>query len=83
VCSALDGPVDWRPLQQLGSKAAVVYNPSDPWFSQYDTMREVLPGIEVSRDAFTNVAWLTSFKLLARSTSLGVKLQASSRRPVC
>lgn len=73
-CSALDGPVDWRPLQQLGSKAAVVYNPSDPWFSQYDTMREVLPGIEVSRNELTQVAWLPCCKLQAWLTSS--KLQA-------
>lgn len=49
LCSALDGPVDWGLIQHLGSKAAVVYNPRDPWFQQYDTMHEVLPEVEVSK----------------------------------
>jgi hypothetical protein len=43
----LDAPVDWGLIQQLGSKAAVVYNPQDPWFQQYGAMQEVLPEVEV------------------------------------
>jgi hypothetical protein len=45
----LDAPVDWGLIEQLGSKAAVVYNPHDPWFQQYHAMHEVLPGIEVRK----------------------------------
>lgn len=47
ACSMLDAPVDWGLIQQLGSKAAVVYNPQDPWFQQYGAMQEVLPEVEV------------------------------------
>jgi hypothetical protein len=46
--SALDRPVDWSLIRDLGSKAAVVYNPRDPWFQQYGTMHQVLPDVEVS-----------------------------------
>jgi hypothetical protein len=43
----LDAPVDWGLIKALGPKAAVVYNPSDPWFQHYQEMHKALPGIEV------------------------------------
>lgn len=49
VCSTLDAPVDWGLIQHLGRKAAVVYNPDDPWFQEYISMHQVMPGLEVSR----------------------------------
>lgn len=39
--------MDWGLIKALGPKAAVVYNPADPWFQHYHEMQEVLPGIEV------------------------------------
>lgn len=45
--SVLDAPVDWGLIKQLGRKAAVVYNPADPWFQQYHDMQQALPGLEM------------------------------------
>lgn len=47
----LDAPVDWGVVKRLGNKAVVVYNPADIWFKEYDSLRQVLPGVEVSESA--------------------------------
>jgi hypothetical protein len=47
-CRQLDAPVDWDVMRRLGSKAAVVFNPADPWSQPTHTqLAAELPGIEV------------------------------------
>lgn len=69
--------MDWGLIKALGPKAAVVYNPADPWFQHYHEMHEALPGLEVRHTLLHLSATLSKHSLLMLLTNA-----ATSQLPV-
>ncbi|KAL3156708.1 hypothetical protein ABBQ38_000983 [Trebouxia sp. C0009 RCD-2024] len=68
----LAGPVDWRELQELGDKVAVICNPHDTWFSQrsWEEMWLAVPNVKAYMEETQRHDFCVSAKL---SASLAIK----------